>query len=130
MAGMHKHKWSYTVKYAPDHFGRNKFQPPNRTVTKRWVNVADLERLAGDSSSLDLSSLGYDKLLGSGEVHRSLVVKVSRASSSAVEKIKTAGGSVETEPQATVKKTSDEKEIGKSSPPSKSESKKDKAKVS
>ncbi len=130
MAGMHKHKWSYTVKYAPDHFGRNKFQPPNRTVTKRWVNVADLERLAGDSSRLDLSSLGYDKLLGSGEVHRSLVVKVSRASSSAVEKIKTAGGSVETEPQTTVKKTSDEKEIGKSSPPSKSESKKDKAKVS
>lgn len=120
MAGMHKHKWSYTVKYAPDHFGRNKFQPPNRIVTNRWVNVSDLERLAGNSNDLDLSSLGYDKLLGSGLVHRSLKVKVSRASSSAIEKINAAGGTVELESPSEVDKKSDNKEIGEPLPSSKS----------
>lgn len=120
MAGMHKHKWSYTVKYAPDHFGRNKFQPPNRIVTYRWVNVSDLERLAGNSNDLDLSSLGYDKLLGGGMVHRSLKVKVSRASSSAVEKINAAGGTIELESPPETNKERDNEEIGKPLPSSKS----------
>ncbi len=112
MAGMHKHKWSYTVKYAPEHFGRNAFAPPNRITTNRWVNITDLERLASDSEELDLSSMGYDKLLGSGEIHRALKVKISRASSSAINKIKAAGGSVELE-SASVGIPTGEKEIGK-----------------
>ncbi len=123
MAGMHKHKWSYTVKYAPDHFGRNKFQPPKRIVTKRWANVGDLDRLAGDSKELDLSSLGFDKLLGSGKVQHSLKVKVWRASSRAIEKIKAAGGSVETESITEVGKTGDEKKIGNPTPISESKPK-------
>jgi large subunit ribosomal protein L15 len=94
MAGMHKHKWSYTVKYAPDHFGRNAFSPPNRVVTRRWLNVSDLEAVSGKSSDVDLSALGYDKLLGNGEVKRAVNVTISRASASAIEKVKAAGGSV------------------------------------
>lgn len=94
MAGLHKHKWSYTVKYAPDHFGSNKWQPPNRTVIRRWINLNQLESMVkGDE--VDLSSLGYEKLLGQGSVKRALKVKVERASGSAIEKIKSAGGSVE-----------------------------------
>jgi large subunit ribosomal protein L15 len=95
MAGLHKHKWSYTVKYAPDHFGSNKWQPPNRVLTNRWINLKDLANLAGESGELDLGALGYDKLLGQGSVLRAYKVKVPRASGSAVEKIKAAGGSIE-----------------------------------
>ena len=94
MAGLHKNKWSYTVKYAPDHFGSNKWQPPNRTIIHRWINLNQLQTLT-KGNEIDLASLGYDKLLGQGTVHSPLKVKVGRASSSAIEKIKSAGGSVE-----------------------------------
>src|SRR5579863_9880456 len=98
MAGMHKHKWSYTVKYAPDHFGHNVFRPPKQVQTKRWLNVRELSFLGAnlkESETLDLEALGYDKLLGEGEISKALTIKVPRASESALEKVKAAGGSVE-----------------------------------
>ena len=95
MAGLHKHKWSYTVKYAPDHFGSNKWHPPTQMITSRWINLNQLETLAGKGKELDLAVLGYDKLLGLGSVTSALKVRIARASKSAVEKIKAAGGSVE-----------------------------------
>lgn len=103
MAGLHKHKWSYTVKYAPDHFGSNKWHPPNRITTNRWINLYQLDVLAGKQDSLDLGALGIDKLLGQGSVTKAYKLRVSRASSTAIEKIKAAGGIVEvlasTEPE-------------------------------
>lgn len=95
MAGLHKHKWSYTVKYMPDHFGSNKWHPPNRVIADRWINLNQLSSLTVASGIIDLTTLGYDKLLGQGEVRSALKVKVARASKSAVEKIKAAGGSIE-----------------------------------
>jgi large subunit ribosomal protein L15 len=95
MAGLHKHKWSYTVKYAPDHFGSNKWHPPNRVEINRWINLYQLEALANGGAEVDLVTMGIDKLLGQGNVHSSLKVKARRASESAVEKIKAAGGSIE-----------------------------------
>lgn len=100
MAGLHKHKWSYTVKYAPDHFGHNQFRPPNRIITERWLNVRDLPRLILEDSKsspeqpVDLGAQGFDKLLGGGNVQGPYHLKVPRASSTALEKIKAAGGSV------------------------------------
>lgn len=109
MAGLHKHKWSYTVKYAPDHFGSNKWHPPDPTVTRKWVNLSLLSKLAGPDGKVDLESLGYDKLLGEGTVKSALQVKTPRASKSAIEKIKKAGGSVEVliqaEPEAAEQKS-------------------------
>jgi large subunit ribosomal protein L15 len=95
MAGLHKHKWSYTVKYAPDHFGSNKWHPPNQIHIDRWINLYQLEALSVNGSEIDLVSMGYDKLLGQGSVHSALKVKARRASESAVEKIKSAGGTIE-----------------------------------
>ena len=73
MAGLHKHKWSYTVKYMPDHFGSNKWHPPKPSTTKKWVNLAALDKLASDGK-VDLVELGYDKLLGEGNVATALWV--------------------------------------------------------
>jgi large subunit ribosomal protein L15 len=95
MAGLHKHKWSYTVKYAPDHFGSNKWHPPNRIEINRWINLYQLEALATGDGQIDLVTMGYDKLLGQGSVHAALKVKARRASESAIEKIKAAGGTIE-----------------------------------
>ena len=95
MAGLHKHKWSYTVKYAPDHFGSNKWHPPNQVKVDRWINLYQIETLAGNGGEVDLVALGYDKLLGQGSIHGALKVKAMRASSSAIEKIKAAGGTIE-----------------------------------
>jgi len=41
-----------------------------------------------------LTSKGFDKLLGSGRVHRPIHVTVEHASTRAIEKIESAGGSV------------------------------------
>jgi large subunit ribosomal protein L15 len=103
MAGLHKHKWSFTVKYAPDHFGSNKWQPPNRVEINRWLNLYQLESLAVNGSEIDLVTLGFDKLLGQGEVHSALKVRTVRASASAIEKIKAAGGTIEVLEVAVVK---------------------------
>jgi large subunit ribosomal protein L15 len=97
MAGMHKHKWSYTVKYDPDHFGSNIFRPPNRAITNRWLNLSDLPEVVGDAKGeVDLKAMGYDKLLGQGVVSQKYFLKIERASASAVEKITSAGGTVST----------------------------------
>ena len=115
MAGMHKHKWSYTVKYAPDHFGSNKWHPPNQVTTARWINLYQLEGLGQTGDQIDLVALGYDKLLGQGSVHAALKVKARRASSSAIEKIKAAGGSIEVLEVAEVKEKSPPEMKGKDS---------------
>ena len=105
MAGLHKHKWSYMVKYAPDHFGSNRWHPPHPTHTERWLNVYELDKIAAAfGNTIDLGSMGYDKLLGQGTTFRSLSIKVPRASASAIEKVKSAGGSVAVEFEAAPEK--------------------------
>ncbi len=105
-AGLHKHKWSWVVKYAPDYFGSHGFVPPSPNSTKRWLNVSQLDDLPtangaieGDKDSglpvIDLTALGVEKLLGGGSVKRAVVVKVRAATKSAVAKLEAAGGRVE-----------------------------------
>ncbi len=101
-AGLHKHKWTWTVKYDKEHFGKNVWAPPNRVEVSSWVNVGNLEELyyrygtVGSSTDelpvLDLARLGYMKLLGGGSASRALKVLVKEFTSSAKEKIERAGG--------------------------------------
>lgn len=106
-AGLHKHKWSWVVKYAPDYFGSHGFVPPSPNNTTRWVNVSQLDDLPtangvtakGDKDSglpvIDLTGLGVEKLLGGGSVKRAAIVKVRAATKSAVAKLEAVGGKVE-----------------------------------
>jgi large subunit ribosomal protein L15 len=43
---------------------------------------------------LDLESLGYDKLLGTGEINKPLLVKVASYSEAASRKLEEAGGEI------------------------------------
>jgi large subunit ribosomal protein L15 len=107
-AGRHKHKWSWVVKYAPDYFGSHGFVPPSPNMTRRWMNLSDLEALVQKKGNavtskegaeglpvIDLREFGVEKLLGGGSIRSALVVKVPAATKSAVEKIEGAGGKVE-----------------------------------
>jgi large subunit ribosomal protein L15 len=102
-AGMHKHKWSYTVKYAKNHFGKKGFTRPKSTLSiKNVINVGDIESLLPNVETkfvdnkmfIDLESLGYDKLLGSGQITRPVIIKVREATEKAQEKVIKSGGKV------------------------------------
>jgi large subunit ribosomal protein L15 len=105
-AGRHKAGWSYVLRYEPDYFGKKGFTSPRSLKHKEnIINVKKLEEIAEQFSTekkedkivIDLESLGYTKLLGTGKVTKPLVVKVSSCSKSAAEKIKKAGGQISIE---------------------------------
>ena len=106
-AGLHKHKWSYIVKYEPEHFGKHGFKRPVKVVEElRAVNLKQLDQLAGnllkekiaekeeDKIKIDVSKLGYQKVLGSGRLTQPLIIKAKVFSKQAVKKIEDAGGKV------------------------------------
>ncbi|MGQ9507252.1 MAG: uL15 family ribosomal protein [Candidatus Bathycorpusculaceae bacterium] len=101
-AGRHKHLWSYVLRYEPEYFGKKGFtSPKSLRLKQRVINIGKLEELAKKTSKekegkifLDLESLGYTKLLGTGKVSKPLIVKVASCSKSAAEKIKEAGGQI------------------------------------
>lgn len=100
-AGMHKHKWSYTIKYAPDHFGKHGFKSIHPRPTE--INVGDLERiLEGMSYKTDekgrpvvnLTEAGFDRLIGKGRLSSPIKVIVAYATERATRKIEAVGGEV------------------------------------
>jgi len=102
-AGRHKAGWSYVLRYEPDYFGKKGFTSP-KSLRQRIniINVGKLDEMAEKISTekrkeklfVDLESLGYTKLLGTGKVTKPLAVKVASCSKSAAEKIKEAGGQI------------------------------------
>jgi len=110
-AGMHKHKWSYTVKYEPEHFGKRGFSRPVAVSKKvKTINISGLERLASGKKKISLSALGYDKVLGSGKINIPLVVMAGSFSKSAIKKIEAAGGKAFVEGKAEKEAAEKEKE--------------------
>lgn len=101
-AGKHKHFWIRTVIEEPNHFGHDAFNSFNRNLVYNWINIKDLDSVVAKHGKvdqdgkviLDLTSLGYDKLLGGGKVNSAFTVKITRISSSAKKKIQEAGGEV------------------------------------
>jgi len=92
-AGLHKHKWSWLIKNDPDHFGRDPFRPPGYVKPKNWANVGDLDTLSS-GKSVDLTSMGIQKLLGSGTVSGAYAVRVDYFTKRAQAKIEAAGGKI------------------------------------
>ena len=97
--GRHKHLWSYVVTKEPDYFGKCGFTSP-QSIHRRenTINLKKLEEFAQANQQgkcqIDLTALGYTKLLGAGKITKALTVQVSSYSKSAEEKIKQAGGEI------------------------------------
>lgn len=97
-AGMNKHRVMTRIKYMPKHWGMHGFnRHPSLRNVNTTVNVGQLEEIAGDSDSINLTEMGIDKLLGSGKITKSLSITVSEASARAIEKVEGAGGSLDTD---------------------------------
>ena len=105
--GRHKHLWSYVVTHEPDYFGKHGFTSPQSLKSKENViNVAKLDEIAVLSTEtekgkthVNLTTMGYTKLLGTGRITKPLTVTVPACSKTAEEKIKKAGGQVLTQSQ-------------------------------
>jgi len=107
-AGLGKHGWHWTLKYAPTWYGKHGFNPPRIRVGMklRSINVGQLDEIArmlrekGEAQTengkivVDLAAMGVAKLLGDGKVTQPIKVIVPLASARAVEKVKEAGGEV------------------------------------
>ena len=98
-------KMSYTIKYEPNRYGKHGFHSV-MGISVNTVNVGEINELAGKLSMenhilseneqevIDLDSLGFDKLLGSGTVNRPLNVKVKSYSQLALKKVEDAKGHI------------------------------------
>ena len=101
-AGRHKGGWSYVLRYEQDYFGKKGFTSVKSLRQKvNVINVGKLDEIAQkfwvekeEGKFIDLESLGYTKLLGTGKVKKPLVVKITSCSKSATEKIKEADGQI------------------------------------
>jgi len=104
-AGMHKHKWSYAVKYATDTFGKHGFtRSPAVTEDSRIINLNELNKILNellekklaekeaDKIKISLPKIGYEKLLGTGKVDKPLIVEAKAFSKLAIKKLEEAGG--------------------------------------
>ena len=89
--------------WATDYFGKHGFVNKNATtitaITLRdvdekmagWLKTKQATQEAG-IISINLTKLGYDKLLGTGKITKKAKITVAKASPNAAEKIKAAGG--------------------------------------
>jgi large subunit ribosomal protein L15 len=99
-AGLHKHKWSYTVKYEPEHFGKKGFKRPLAVRKEiKTINLEELEKISekmvekeGEKFKINVVKLGYEKVLGKGKITKPLIVEAKFFSKKAVEKLEKAGG--------------------------------------
>jgi large subunit ribosomal protein L15 len=98
--GRHKHLWSKVVTSEPDYFGKHGFTSPQSLNKKEnTLNLQKLTDLAETNTTVNLTEMGYTKLLGTGRILRALTVTVPMCSKAAEEKIVQAGGKVITDSQ-------------------------------
>ena len=104
-AGASKQHWTWTAKYDPDHYGKHGFKRPQKMIEENHpVNLSFLNDNAeefvekgiaskeGDSIVIDITELGYTKVLGKGNISKSLIIKAPSFSESAKAKIEEKGG--------------------------------------
>lgn len=105
LSGGHKQKWSYILKYMPEHFGKHGFtRPPSVQREVKAINVGELdERLEellqlgiakkeNEKFAVDVGKLGFEKVLGGGRVTHPLEVMAKEFVESAKRKLEEAGG--------------------------------------
>ncbi|MDQ3837776.1 MAG: uL15 family ribosomal protein [Thermoproteota archaeon] len=101
-AGKHKHFWVRTIIEEPDHFGHKTSNFRTKGIVRKWADVGQLDSIFSRYGSLkengkaflDLTSLGYDKILGGGKLHGTFSIRVGQFSRAAREKIEAVGGEV------------------------------------
>jgi len=108
MAGLHKHRWVWTLKNDPLHFGGKGFTSHHRGVLDIPITLSELDNsldrlkrqgyVTEDEGKLmiDLRSAGYTKLLGSGKFDTKSSIRIDKVTEKALNKLSDAGVTVET----------------------------------
>jgi large subunit ribosomal protein L15 len=92
--GRHKHLWSLIVTSEPNYFGKNGFTSPQSLHSKEnAINLIKLDQIT-QGPEINLTKLGYTKLLGTGKITKPLTIKIATYSQSAQEKVTKAGGRI------------------------------------
>ncbi len=100
--GRHKHLWSKVVTSEPNYFGKHGFvSPQSKHRIENTINLVKLDQLAS-GAEINLTELGYTKLLGTGKITKALTITVPVASKSAIAKVQEAGGKLITTAASTV----------------------------
>ena len=91
MGGSKKHKFTWVTAKTTDYFGSESMKGKKKP---KAVNVGYLNELALTTSKdeIDALSLGFQKVLGRGEVTKAITIKAKMFTASAKEKIESAGG--------------------------------------
>lgn len=90
--GRHKHLWSKVVTTDPNYFGKSGFHSPQAIHRiEKTINLQKLDQMAA-GTEVNLTELGYTKLLGTGKLTKAITIQVASASKSAAEKVVEAGG--------------------------------------
>jgi len=100
-------KPSILKEYGNEYYGRHGFNRPQKLVKK--IKATNIGKLAlkipyylekklitkeGDVFVIDAEKLGYNKILGGGNLDKKIKIKVLYITQSAVEKIEGSGGSI------------------------------------
>jgi len=90
--GRHKHLWSKVVTSEPNYFGKHGFHSPQAIHRiEKTISLQNLDQMV-TGTEVNLTALGYTKLLGTGRITKALTIQVAAASKSAAEKVVEAGG--------------------------------------
>lgn len=105
-AGLDKHKWIWTVKYDPDHYGVHGFTSHHRKEEIIFINIGVLESEIDkfkekgiveqdkDLVIINLEKIGINKLLGCGKLSTKMKIVVPYCSRKAKEKVEQLGGEI------------------------------------
>lgn len=101
LANIFKHKRVWTKKKRPDLLKRNTgFKSLRKMGIRpkvRAINVGDLEKILKNEDlrkEIDMGNLGYDKLLGSGQISTAVKIRIDSYTEKAGQKIQKAGGQI------------------------------------
>ena len=107
-AGLNKHHKTWMVINDPKHFGKYGFSRPTKTIQEfKPINLLDIdnniEKYLADEIAvkedgqivLDVTDLGYNKVLAKGSLSNAMVIKSPKFSQSAIAKIEEVGGIAE-----------------------------------
>jgi len=92
MAGSHKHKWSWIIKYKPDHFGGDSMKSLKKKPKATNIGYLNEYALTKGITEIDAIKLGFSKVLGGGNVTKPLKVRAKFFTQKAKEKLEKAGG--------------------------------------
>ena len=108
-SGRHKHLWTYVQRYEPNYYGKKGFKTP-QTITGQshptTINIQQLDELINKQTRhkqitkkqgkpyIDLTTLGYQKLLAKGKLTKPALIKIESYSKTAAKKIQEAGGQI------------------------------------